>query len=106
MLTLQDHKCFLREANSTDAILMERWLRNPDDCKMAIGHAPLNEHDFGEWLKAEDQICLILENPAGPVGYGEIWIDNDARDLELAHLVVSPDHRNQGYGKLLTQLLF
>ncbi len=96
----------LRGAVARDAGWIERWLEDPRDCRMAIGHAPFTDRDFLEWLEAEDQWCWILEGPEGPVGYGEIWVDADARDLELAHLMVSPQHRNRGLGRLLTQLLF
>lgn len=91
---LQTQNCHVREASLTDVPLIKRWLRNPHDCKMAIGHTPVNEDGITEWLRAEDQVCWILESAAGPVGYGEIWVDEDARDLELAHFIVSPDHRN------------
>lgn len=96
----------LREATPQDVRLIERWLENPGDCRMAIGHTPLAGRDFLEWLEAKDQQCWILDGPEGPVGYGEMWVDADARDLELAHLVISPAHRNRGLGRVLTQLLF
>lgn len=60
MSPLEDQKVYLREAKSIDVILIEKWLQNPNDCKMAIGHAPLIDRDFAEWLNAEDQACWIL----------------------------------------------
>lgn len=89
-----------------DAGLIGQWLKDPNDCRMAIGYAPLRDRDFHDWIMADDQLCWILDGPKGPVGYGEIWVDSEARDLELAHLMVSPKHRNRGWGRLLTQLLF
>lgn len=97
---------YLRNATSRNAGLIATWLEDPRDCRMAIGHAPLTDCDFQGWLEAEDQRCWILDGPDGPLGYGEIWVDETARDLELAHLMVSPKHRNQGLGRLLTALLF
>ncbi len=96
----------LREAVAQDAELIAGWLEDPRDCRLTIGHAPLRDGEFHEWLMAEDQGCWILDGPEGPLGYGEVWIDADARDLELAHLMIRPEHRNRGWGRLLTQLLF
>ncbi len=73
---------------------------------MAIGQAPLTDRDFPEWLAADDQRCWILGGPERALGYGEILLGADSRDVAVAHLVVSPEHRNRGVGRLLTQLLF
>jgi ribosomal protein S18 acetylase RimI-like enzyme len=40
------------------------------------------------------------------MAYGEIWVDYDAKDPELAHIFVNPEYRGQGFGKLLTNLLY
>lgn len=96
----------MRRAVRSDAQVVAKWLENPLDCRMAIGHAPFTVRDFEDWLKADDQVGWVLEGAEGPLGYGEIWVDAVAKDLELAHLVVSPEYRNRGWGRLLTHLLF
>lgn len=51
----------LREATPHAERFIERWIENPDDCRMAIGHAPLTDRDLRAWLAADDQLCWILE---------------------------------------------
>jgi ribosomal protein S18 acetylase RimI-like enzyme len=35
------------------------------------------------------------------VGYGEAWVDDDEEEVELARLIVDPDRRGQGLGRIL-----
>lgn len=39
------------------------------------------------------------------VGYGEMWIDDDERETELARIIVSPTRRGSGLGRELTRRL-
>ena len=40
-----------------------------------------------------------------PVGYGELWIDLEEEEVELARLIVAPTARGRGYGAALTESL-
>ncbi len=52
------------------------------------GHTVFSVDDFSRWLKAPDQKAYLLEDNRVPRAYGEIWVDEEARDLELTHLIV------------------
>jgi len=39
------------------------------------------------------------------VAYGELWIDEDEGEIELARIIVKPNFRNQGVGKKIVAAL-
>lgn len=41
-----------------------------------------------------------------PIGYGEIWARPAELAVELAHLLIDPAHRSEGYGTALIEHLF
>jgi ribosomal protein S18 acetylase RimI-like enzyme len=103
---MPQHRANLRRVNAGDEIVIKKWFEDPQGCKMAIGHHPFTNDDFHQWMEAEDQLGWILEDTNGPMAYGEIWVDYDGKDLELAHVIVNPEYRGQGFGRLLTDLLY
>lgn len=94
-----------RKANLYDEPILKGWLQNKMDCLYTIGDEQYATTMYKNWLEAHDQIgyCLTLNNHV--VAYGEIWIDQEEEDLELAHLIVDPEQRNKGVGKQLIKLL-
>jgi ribosomal protein S18 acetylase RimI-like enzyme len=97
----------LREFQQSDARDISGW--------------PLSETDLLFWAHIEDvradlqqiinswqgdpDVCAFtLEQDSEIVGYGELWVED--KEVELARLLVKPNHRSQGLGKaLLLQLL-
>lgn len=70
-----------------------------------MGTHPVKRAHFNEWIAADDQWGFILEMHGHPLGYGEVWFDFVSEDIEIAHVVISPEWRHQGYGKLLVERL-
>jgi ribosomal protein S18 acetylase RimI-like enzyme len=95
----------LREARIDDVFTINEWLINQVDCFNTTNKSTFTEEDYLHWLKATDQHGYILEEDHQPIAYGEIWVDDEGRDLEFAHLVVAPNNRNQGIGRRLVLLL-
>lgn len=95
-----------RMATLEDEKIVSKWLQNPLDCKWAIGKDDFSNDDYFKWLGADDQVGYFLEIEDEILAYGEIWIDIESKDVELAHIIVNPEHRGKGYGKQLTDLLF
>ncbi|MBM7587036.1 ribosomal protein S18 acetylase RimI-like enzyme [Bacillus pakistanensis] len=95
----------LREACIDDVWTLNEWFIAQEDCLNTINKSTFSEEDFLHWLKATDQHCFILEESRQPIAYGEVWVDDEGRDLEFAHLVVAPNSRNQGVGRKLVLLL-
>jgi ribosomal protein S18 acetylase RimI-like enzyme len=68
---------------------------------------------YEEWLAEPDAFVLIAEAGGRPVGYAlvhmrgpeETWATGD-RVAELETLVVLPDHRDDGVGRLLMERVF
>jgi [ribosomal protein S18]-alanine N-acetyltransferase len=101
-----DCAVFLRRAQPDDEQYMREWLRDSTDCMWVIGHTPFRHEDYLSWLEASEQRMWILDSEVGPVGYGEVWVDEDGADTELAHLVIAPNHRGHGFGRILVELLY
>ena len=58
------------------------------------------------WSEADDVEAFLFHDEAGePVAYGELWIDEEEREVELARLLVAPERRGQGVGRALTRAL-
>jgi ribosomal protein S18 acetylase RimI-like enzyme len=58
------------------------------------------------WSEADDvEAYLLLDDEGAPVAYGELWVDEGEGEVELARLLVAPEHRGKGVGRVLTRAL-
>jgi len=59
------------------------------------------------WSEADDVEAYLFSATDGgsPVAYGELWLDDDEGEVELARLLVAPEDRGQGLGRLLVREL-
>jgi ribosomal protein S18 acetylase RimI-like enzyme len=57
------------------------------------------------WLEDPDISGFLLLRSGTPVAYGELWVEPDDAEAELAHLVVDPAQRRQGLGRGLAVAL-
>jgi ribosomal protein S18 acetylase RimI-like enzyme len=53
------------------------------------------------WQTDPDITGYLLLRDGHPVAYGELWVEADEDEAELAHLVVDPALRRQGLGRAL-----
>lgn len=53
------------------------------------------------WHADPDISGHLLLRDGAPVAYGELWVEADEDEAELAHLVVDPARRRQGLGRAL-----
>jgi len=53
------------------------------------------------WQTDPDITGYLLMRDGTPVAYGELWVEADDDEAELAHLVVDPGLRRQGLGRAL-----
>ncbi len=60
---------------------------------------------FGRWRADPDVNPYVLCDVEEPVGYGEVWIDEPEKEVELARILVSPDYRGRGVGRRLVRRL-
>jgi ribosomal protein S18 acetylase RimI-like enzyme len=72
--------------------------------------------DLRTWSRSPDVEAWLLVEPvcrgaAGridgwrAVGYGELWLDHEEHEVELAHLIVDPARRGEGLGRALAARL-
>jgi GNAT superfamily N-acetyltransferase len=90
---------YIRKVMPEDEPVIKGWLSEPKVCKYVTGRQVYSTDMFYSWYEAHDQFGYILEEGTNSVAYGEIWIDEEEKDIELAHIVVHPSLRNKGLGK-------
>ena len=76
-----------------------------DDVAMITAWHPMEPAGVLEWWSDDDVRPWLLEVDGRPCAYGELWLDRDEDEVELARLIVPEPLRGQGYGGLLTRLL-
>jgi ribosomal protein S18 acetylase RimI-like enzyme len=58
------------------------------------------------WSRADDVEAFVLRDDDGAaVAYGELWLDDEEGEVELARLLVAPERRGRGVGRVLTRAL-
>ena len=87
-----------------DAELVAGWSRSAEEARRWCSVA---EHPFpaervrGWWADPDVRPWLLVEEPDTPVGYGELWLDEEEDEVELARLIVDPVRRRSGHGRAL-----
>jgi len=88
----------------SDAPIVATWSLSSDEAKRwwgSDGRLP-EPADITAWWQSDDVVpWLLVDHDDRPVAYGELWLDADEDEVELAHLIVDPDRRRQGLGRLL-----
>jgi ribosomal protein S18 acetylase RimI-like enzyme len=83
------------------------WARSPEE-RLAWASLAGDEADpsvFRRWHADPDVHPFMLLAGGELSGYGEIWEDADSGEAELARLIVPPDRRGRGVGRVLTTML-
>jgi ribosomal protein S18 acetylase RimI-like enzyme len=85
------------------------WSRSAEEARRWCSVA---EHPFpadrvrGWWAGPDVRPWLLFDELDGsPVGYGELWLDADEDEVELARLIVDPARRRSGQGRALVAAL-
>lgn len=67
--------------------------------------APVPAEVVAGWGREDGVLARALLDDGELVGYGELWIDDDEQEVELARLIVAPARRGRGLGRLLVAAL-
>jgi [ribosomal protein S18]-alanine N-acetyltransferase len=86
---------------------VSRWARSAREalawCSRA--QAPVPAEVIADWGRGEDVGAYGLHVRGRLVAYGELWVDHDEREVEIARVIVSPAHRGRGIGRQLIRRL-
>jgi len=83
------------------------WVCNSDESRLwaNLAEVPGDSSIFAAWHVDADVRPFLLVQKGVAIGYGEIWIDSDAGEVELARILVMPECRGRGVGRRLVSLL-
>jgi [ribosomal protein S18]-alanine N-acetyltransferase len=97
----------LRAFTEDDATAVSTWATDPDEvaawCSRTGATVPADV--IVGWSRQPDVRSRMLVVAGTPIGYGEIWIDDDEKEVELARVIVALQARGRGHGRDLIRLL-
>ena len=93
--------------DQADASVVAGWVRSDDEASLwaSVQLAAVSPAMFEQWHVDADVHPFVLRDDDGPRAYGEVWVDHEEDEAELARLVVDPQWRGRGVGRRLTELL-
>ncbi|TDD29046.1 GNAT family N-acetyltransferase [Kribbella turkmenica] len=88
--------------------LVAGWTRTAQEVGVLSGREeyPFPADLIGSWHKDDPDIeSYLYFDGETPVGYGEVWLDDEEDEVELARVIVDPDRRGRGIGAELVRAL-
>lgn len=98
----------LRHFSAQDASAIVTWPQSMTEARWWAGPQtqwPLTSAVVQRWHTDTDVQPYSLHQGTTLLGYGELWVDSVAAEVELARLIIAPAHRGQGIGVRLVRLL-
>jgi ribosomal protein S18 acetylase RimI-like enzyme len=97
----------LQPCTSAHAALVASWARSRNEAVMWCGEGefPVPAERVVEWQREADVRGYLLVEADFPVGYGELWLDADESEVELARIIIAPAARGQQRGRQLVRQL-
>jgi len=93
----------LRPFPADSAGVVSGWATTNEEVAMWCGRpaAPVPAGQINAWAHEDGVEPFGLYREGRLVGYGELWVDDDEAEVELARLIVDPGERGQGLGRCL-----
>jgi ribosomal protein S18 acetylase RimI-like enzyme len=91
----------LRPFEDLYTALVAGWASSAQEVALLTGREefPFPAELLTTWVKNADDIKSYLYfDGETPVGYGELWLDDEEDEVELARIIVAPDLRGKGIG--------
>ncbi len=98
----------LEPPHASDAQDIAGWATSADEARWWGGHTvtwPVDPSIFCAWHEDPDVRPYVLREDGDLLAYGEVWVDDDEQEVELGRIIVRPERRGRGIGRLLVSLL-
>ena len=98
----------LRGFSDEHGVQVASWALDAKEVALLSGRTeyPFPEDLLTNWRTVEKDIhSYLLFDGDQPVGYGEIWLDDEEDEVELARIIVDPKLRGRGVGGELVRAL-
>ncbi|WP_159074162.1 GNAT family N-acetyltransferase [Streptomyces dioscori] len=84
---------------------MASWPTTPTEALMWCGREefPVTEGTVAAWQRDPDVRAYVLVETEQPLAYGELWLDAEEDEVELARIIVAPGVRGRGLGRSLVR---
>jgi ribosomal protein S18 acetylase RimI-like enzyme len=90
----------LRPFEPADAAVVAGWAA-ATDVRQWCSRTTVSTSDVAGWVGQPDVEAYGLLDGGALVAYGELWLDDEESEVELARLVVAPARRGTGIGRRL-----
>ncbi|MEU8382658.1 GNAT family N-acetyltransferase [Streptosporangium sp. NPDC048865] len=90
---------------TSHAATVAGWPASPEEVAMWCGRHefPLPARVVTDWQLGEDVRSHMLFADGDLLGYGELWVDPEEGEIELARIIVAPGARGRGIGRELVR---
>jgi ribosomal protein S18 acetylase RimI-like enzyme len=88
-----------------DAATILGWARDEDELELWAAVRAVSSETLRQWHAEPGVHPFVLWLDGARRGYGEIWEDHVESEAELARVIVDPEVRGQGIGRILIGLL-
>lgn len=91
----------LRPVEPSDAAVVAGWPDSVEEVRQWCSRSEAPAEVVAGWAAEADVAGYGMVSDGELVGYGELWLDHDEPEVELARLIVAPARRRQGVGRRL-----
>jgi ribosomal protein S18 acetylase RimI-like enzyme len=91
----------LKPFEDSQTALVSSWASTAQEVALLSGRDefPFPAELVDSWRKVADDIRAYLYfDGQTPVGYGELWLDDEEDEVELARIIIAPELRGKGIG--------
>ena len=93
---------------AADAQDIAGWVSSADEARWWGGHTvawPVDPSISCAWHADADVQPFVLRKEGALLAYGEVWVDDDEQEVELGRIIVRPERRGRGVGRLVVSRL-
>jgi ribosomal protein S18 acetylase RimI-like enzyme len=91
--------------STTQSTTVANWPVSAAEVAMWCGRRefPVAGQTVEAWQQDADVAARVLVDGERLVGYGELWFDAEEDEVELARIIVAPEARGRGLGRVLVE---